>query len=104
MPTHHPDLDRIAVEDVLAALGNPVRMSIVRELAGSAGPRSCGSLPVEVTKATATHHWRVLRENGLTRESRSGREKQITLRTAELDARFPGLLAAVLAAAPPREP
>ncbi|GGP35872.1 ArsR/SmtB family transcription factor [Streptomyces abikoensis] len=102
MVSYHPDLDLIPVEDVLAALGNPVRLFIVRELAASTQPRTCGSLPVSVTKATATHHWRVLRESGVTRERREGRTKVVELRRAELDERFPGLLATILAASPPR--
>ncbi|KNB54256.1 ArsR/SmtB family transcription factor [Streptomyces caatingaensis] len=105
MSSFHPDRDQLLVEHVLAALGNPVRLSIVRELASSPGERTCGSLPLEVTKATATHHWRVLREAGITRESRAGRAKAVSLRRADLDQRFPGLLDAVLAATPPaREP
>jgi DNA-binding transcriptional ArsR family regulator len=102
MVSYHPDLDQIPVEDVLAALGNPVRLFIVRELASSSEPRTCGSLPLSVTKATATHHWRVLRESGLTRERREGRTKGVELRRGEFDARFPGLLDAALSAAPAR--
>ncbi|MFE5867846.1 ArsR/SmtB family transcription factor [Streptomyces roseifaciens] len=71
----------------------------------SPGERTCGSLPLEITKATATHHWRVLRESGITREHKAGRSKAVSLRREDLDARFPGLLDAVLRAAPPaREP
>ncbi|MFI7001646.1 ArsR/SmtB family transcription factor [Nocardia sp. NPDC050175] len=73
----------------------------MRELDSANQPRTCGSLPVSVTKATATHHWRVLRESGITRERREGRTKLVELRRAELDARFPGLLEVVLAATPP---
>ncbi|MGW1179064.1 ArsR/SmtB family transcription factor [Kitasatospora sp. NPDC002543] len=110
MVTSRPDLDRIPVEDVLAvlavlvvlaALGEPVRLVIVRELASSTDPRTCGSQPVSVTKAAATHHRRALREAGITRERREGRTKVVELRRAELDARFPHLLGPVLAAAPP---
>ncbi|MFF2555178.1 ArsR/SmtB family transcription factor [Nocardia sp. NPDC058058] len=98
---HHPRREELLVEDVLAALGNPVRLGIVRDLATSTGERTCGSFPVEVTKATATHHWRVLRESGITREQKIGRYKAVELRREDLNARFPGLLDAVLAAAPP---
>ncbi|MFB7723611.1 MULTISPECIES: ArsR/SmtB family transcription factor [unclassified Nocardia] len=103
MTVYHPDLDRLAVEDVLAALGNPVRLFIVRELAASEDARTCGSLPLTVTKPTATHHWRVLRESGITRERREGRVKLVELRRDELAERFPGLLDAVLGARPPVE-
>ncbi|MEU4955261.1 ArsR/SmtB family transcription factor [Streptomyces lavendulae] len=98
---YHPHRDQLRVEDVLAALGNPVRLHIVRTLAASDGERTCGSLPLDVTKATATHHWRALREAGLTHEHKQGRYKAVTLRREDLDTRFPGLLDAVLAATPP---
>ncbi|UQI44928.1 helix-turn-helix domain-containing protein [Streptomyces sp. HU2014] len=92
---------QLLVEDVLAALGNPVRLGIVRELAASPGERTCGSLPLEITKATATHHWRVLRESGITRGHKVGRAKAVSLRREDLDVRFPGLLDAVLGAGRP---
>ncbi|WP_251053930.1 helix-turn-helix transcriptional regulator [Streptomyces sp. ISL-66] len=85
----------------MAALGHPVRIGILRELAASEGERTCGSLPMSVTKATATFHWRVLCESGVTREHKVGRYRAVELRREDLDARFPGLLAAVLAATPP---
>ncbi|MDJ0462764.1 helix-turn-helix domain-containing protein [Streptomyces sp. H27-C3] len=96
MASYHPARDQLLIEDVLAALGNPVRLGIVRELAASDQERTCGSLPLEVTKATATHHWRVLRESGITREHKVGRYKAVELRRDDLDACFPGLLTAVL--------
>lgn len=101
MAMYHPHRDQLLVEDVLAALGHPVRIGIVRELAASEGERTCGSLPLDVTKATATFHWRVLRESGVTREHKVGRYKAVELRRTDLDARFPGLIDAVLAATPP---
>ncbi len=65
--------DQLQIEGVLAALGHPVRLGIVRELAASPDARTCGSLPLDITKATATFHWRVLRESGITREQKQGR-------------------------------
>ncbi|MDR3400199.1 MAG: helix-turn-helix transcriptional regulator [Pandoraea sp.] len=96
MSTYHPTPSQMLLEEVLAALGHPIRMSIVCEIAASPEARTCGSFPVSVTKATTTHHWRVLRESGITRERRDGRTKLIELRREELEARFPGLLEAVL--------
>ncbi|MFE3192469.1 ArsR/SmtB family transcription factor [Nocardia sp. NPDC059240] len=101
MVDYHPTRAQLVVEDVLTALGNPVRLGIVRDLAQSDAARTCGSFPVAVTKATATFHWRVLRESGITREHKEGRTKTVELRRADLDARFPGLLDAILAASPP---
>jgi DNA-binding transcriptional ArsR family regulator len=51
-----------------------------------------------VTKATASHHFKVLREAGLVMTRLDGPRRFLRLRREELDARFPGLLGAVLAA------
>lgn len=56
----------------------------------------CSAIPVDVSKSTATHHWRVLRESGVIRQQQSGRATLTSLRREDLDARFPGLLACVL--------
>jgi DNA-binding transcriptional ArsR family regulator len=43
-----------------------------------------------------THHYRVLRESGVIRQQRKGTTKLTELRREDLEARFPGLLDAVL--------
>jgi DNA-binding transcriptional ArsR family regulator len=104
MPAHHPSRDAIRIEDVLSALGSPLRIGVVRDLAAG-GEHRCSDLVQGVAKSTLTHHWRVLRESGVTRERRDGRELLLELRREDLDARFPGLLDAILAGTagdPPR--
>ena len=64
------------------------------------GERACGTFPLGVTKATASHHFKVLREAGITLTRVDGAHRFLTLRRDDLDARFPGLLDAVLAAEP----
>ena len=89
----------IRVEAVLAALSDPVRLSIVRTLAASEDEsRSCGSFGLAVSKSTASHHFRVLREAGVIRQHDEGRRRMTELRRADVDARFPGLLDSVIAA------
>ncbi|MEV0698864.1 helix-turn-helix domain-containing protein [Saccharopolyspora sp. NPDC050389] len=56
--------------------------------------------PPPVSKSTMTHHWRVLRESGVIYQRPAGREIHLTLRCADLDEKFPGVLKAILAAAP----
>lgn len=63
MGLRHPKTDQIRLEDVFAALSNPMRLQVVRVLAAS-GPVPCGSLLDGVPRSTLTHHWRVLREGG----------------------------------------
>lgn len=95
MGLFHPERDQLRLEDVLAALGNPLRLRIVCQLA-QADERVCGSFEIGVTKATATHHWRVLRESGIVRQWQAGRCHYVALRRADLESRFPGLLGVVL--------
>ena len=92
----HPSTDAISLTSVLQALGDPVRLRIVRELAAAEGERTCGTFELGVSKATRSHHFRVLREAGVTHTRAEGTHRHITLRRADLDARFPGLLDAVL--------
>ncbi|MEU3600919.1 helix-turn-helix transcriptional regulator [Streptomyces sp. NPDC006798] len=101
MTPRHPDRDQIRIESVLSALGSRVRLDAVRVL-DAGGEHNCGSLLgiLGVTaKSTMTHHWRVLRESGVIRQRPSGRENLLSLRREDLDARYPGLLDAVLTGA-----
>jgi DNA-binding transcriptional ArsR family regulator len=83
---------------VLAALSDPVRLEIVCTLANGR-ERSCGSLGLPIPKSTLTHHLKVLREAGLIVQRPVGTSRMTCLRRKDLDARFPGLLDSVLAAA-----
>lgn len=59
---------------------------------------ACGGFDLAVSKSTATHHFRVLREAGLIRQYYAGTSRMNSLRREEFDAAFPGLLEAVLRA------
>ncbi|KAA2265734.1 helix-turn-helix transcriptional regulator [Solihabitans fulvus] len=95
----HPTREQLRLEGVMAALGHPIRMSIVHALA-SGEETFCGAIETGAPKSTMTHHWRVLREAGVLHQRRSGRKLYLTLRRDDLDARFPGLLDLVLAEEP----
>ena len=97
-PVHQPRADEITLPGLMAALSDPVRVQIVRMLA-TVGEASCGTFELGVAKATRSHHLRVLREAGLTSTRAEVTHRMVSLRRDELDARFPGLLDAVLAAA-----
>jgi DNA-binding transcriptional ArsR family regulator len=99
MGLHHPDRDELQMADVLHALSDPQRLSIVRCLAEDPTPRRCGSFDLDVTKSTLTHHFRVLREAGVIDQREEGTARLNSLRRTDLDERFPGLLDAVLAGA-----
>jgi len=91
-----PDVGDIELTTVLHALSDPVRLGLVRELYRSGEERTCGSFDLPIAKSTATHHWRVLREAGLVSSREDGTKKYQRLRRHDIDARFPGLLEAVL--------
>jgi len=91
----HPDPEQLHLTDVLHALSDPVRLEIVR-LLGSHQELSCGRLEVSVSKSTLTHHLRVLRDAGLTYTRSEGVQRLVSLRRADVEARFPGLLGCVL--------
>jgi len=95
---HHPAADELDLTDVLHALSDPVRLQVVWNLAHE-GERPCGSIACEVSKSTLSHHLKVLREAGVTRTRADGTQRLLSLRRAELDIRFPGLLEAVLQSA-----
>jgi DNA-binding transcriptional ArsR family regulator len=95
-----PERDDIRLVDVLHALADPVRLQIVRFLATCDGEAPCSGIPVPVSKSTASHHYRVLREAGVTTARIEGTHKYHSLRRDDLNARFPGLLDSVLEAAP----
>ncbi len=96
-PLHEPDLADVALADVMQALGDGIRLEIVGVLAAE-GERRCGTLDLGVSKATRSHHLKVLREAGVTRTRVEGTSRYVSLRDEELAERFPGLLDAVLAA------
>lgn len=100
MELHHPTTSEIELSAVLHALSDPQRLRIVQLLARADVPIPCGSIALDVTKSTATHHFRVLREAGVVHQTPTGTSKLTQLRRADLEARFPGLLDAVLSSAP----
>lgn len=95
-----PATENIQLTEVLRALSDPVRLEIAARLA-VAGRMSCtvAGESLGVHKSTASHHFRTLREAGVISTERDGRQKVMSLRWDDLEARFPGLLPAILAAA-----
>lgn len=95
----HPPVEEIDLASVMHALSDPVRLEIVARLADTDG-ENCGGIGdgIDVHKSTLSHHYRVLREAGVTLTTVEGRSRVVRLRTDDLEARFPGLLPSVLAA------
>jgi DNA-binding transcriptional ArsR family regulator len=93
-----PTREEMRIEQVLHALGDPVRLMIVQALAAASEGVACGDISVPVTKSTTTHHMRTLREAGVISMRTEGTRRMSTLRRDDLDALYPGLLDGVLAA------
>ncbi len=94
----HPASEDLSLPHILYALGDPLRLRIVGQLAALDESISCGDIQVvhEVPKSTGSHHFKVLREAGLIRMVPQGRRILVSLRKADLQARFPGLLETIL--------
>jgi DNA-binding transcriptional ArsR family regulator len=92
---HHPRVDEVTLPDVLHALSDPVRLQIVRTLSERA-EQSCSAVEASVSKSTLSHHFKVLREAGVTHTRVNGTHRYVSLRGDELEDRFPGLLQSVL--------
>ncbi len=90
-----PSREQLELPAVLHALSDPMRLQIVAGLA-QREERTCKSFELPVVKSTCTHHFKVLREAGVISQRLEGTTKLNSLRRADLDARFPGLLDAVL--------
>ena len=84
---------------LLHALSDPVRLSVVNCLANNVCEKACSSFDVPVHKSTMSHHMRVLREAGIIHIRCAGTFNYLSLRQEELEERFPGLLASILASA-----
>jgi DNA-binding transcriptional ArsR family regulator len=101
-PLYHPDCKDLTLAGVLYALGDPVRLEIIRRLA-TEGELCCNALDCAIAKSTMSHHFKILRESGVVYSRKEGTQHINTLRRDDLETRFPGLLSAVLQSALPLE-
>jgi DNA-binding transcriptional ArsR family regulator len=99
-PLFHPSVGDVSVETILHALSDPVRVSILAELAYSQCAATCSALQgvinKPVPKSTLSQHFKILREAGLIHSERKGIEVLNTSRCEEFDARFPGLIESIV--------
>jgi len=91
----HPALQDLTLERVLYALSDPVRWK--SSATWRRAEATCGELDGGRPKSSMSHHFRVLRDAGLVHTRSVGTTHLNSLRADVLEARFPGLLASVLA-------
>jgi DNA-binding transcriptional ArsR family regulator len=101
----HPNLKDVPLESVLHALSDPTRLAIVRRLNADLEEKAEGlacncAAPEDLPRATMSNHFNMLRSAGLIESRKQGTMVINRLRRADLDARFPGLLDAVLPVEP----
>jgi DNA-binding transcriptional ArsR family regulator len=99
-PLTHPHIDDVTVAGILHALSDPVRLGIVSKLLKTPAGMNCTEttlkLKIAMAKSTCSQHYRILREAGLIVSERRGVDLSSRVRAAELETRFPGLLASIL--------
>jgi predicted transcriptional regulator len=97
----HPELRDISLPVVMQALSDPCRVAIVRGLLRAKGRAlACHEVPLEISKATRSHHFEVLRAAGIIHTETQGTKCLTSLRQRELNRRFPGLLKLIASSDP----
>src|SRR3954470_14644336 len=99
---HHPSREQIELPMVLDCLSDPIRLAIVYVLARrdkAAAELRCGDFNALSGKSNLAYHFAKLRESGLMQTRVVGTARLMKLRRDDLDARFPGLVDAIIAAA-----
>ncbi|MEF2977574.1 ArsR/SmtB family transcription factor [Subtercola sp. YIM 133946] len=98
-PYPQPQTADIRLTDVLRALADPGRVKMVQVLSDGAFHRcTVDDFGLDITKSTLSHHFKTLREAGLTTVKIDGRNHSIALRSDDVESRFPGLLASLTSA------
>ncbi|HEY2053020.1 MAG TPA: metalloregulator ArsR/SmtB family transcription factor [Solirubrobacterales bacterium] len=94
---HHPAVDSLDLATVMRALGDPLRIQIVREV-DAEGEILCTELyqRLGLPASTGSYHLRQLREAGVTRARAVGTARMTSLRREDLESRFPGLVDLIL--------
>jgi len=102
-PLPEPAMSDLRLEEVLGALADPLRLTIIRRLMleSEAYDHPCSWFGFDRPKSSLTHHFKALREAGVLRQRQYGLERRSRVRTEDLNSRFPGLLLLVAAWEPP---
>ena len=101
-PLPHPTRDQIELPDVLDCLSDLTRLAIVYNLARhdqAATELRCGDFNAFSGKSNLAYHFAKLRQAGLIQTRLVGTTRYMKLRRKDLDARFPGLLDALIKSA-----
>ncbi len=84
------------MQQLLAALADPVRLEMVRRLKNAGGSMPCVALYDGINKSTAAHHFKILREAGLIERLVVDGHTHQLLRVDAVARATPGLLDAIV--------
>lgn len=87
----HPLIEHVRLTDVMHALADPERVAIVKRLLQSKAPLACGELGSSRPRSSMSHHFKILRDAGLIETRVVGKQHLNSVRTDDLERRFPGL-------------
>jgi len=91
----HPTIEQLCLSAILNALGDPIRLTIIKNLALQR-ETTCACCQIDMTKSALSHHFKVLREAGLINVRIDGKQRFLSIRYDDLEERFPGLLSTIL--------
>jgi DNA-binding transcriptional ArsR family regulator len=99
-PLVHPAIEDVYPEAILHALSDPDRAAIFARITRAGCVEACSAVSAVgdrvIPKSSLSSHFKVLREAGLIRSERHGVEMRNHSRCGEVEARFPGLLSAIM--------
>ena len=82
----------VALDQTLKALGDPIRLSVIRQLLGSKSHEmTCGSFHHDLSKATFSHHIKILQDANIIQKRVDGVKKFISI-CPSFEKRLPDLL------------
>lgn len=91
----HPTVDQLSLSTILNALGDPIRLNIIKTLTLQR-ETTCACCQIDMTKSALSHHFKVLRESGLIHVRIDGKQRYLSIRYEDLEQRFPGLFPIIL--------
>jgi DNA-binding transcriptional ArsR family regulator len=101
MKSHsHPVIEEVEKTGIFYALGDSSRLQIVKNIYQAEQALTCMQAVEGIENlsvATRSNCFRILREAGLIRSEKQGRECFNSLRTNELEEKFPKLIETILA-------
>ncbi|NJB80554.1 ArsR/SmtB family transcription factor [Xanthomonas arboricola] len=99
-PLLHPAIEDVRPAAILHALSDPNRAAILAKILTAGHVEACASVAElgdrVIPKSSLSNHFKILREAGLIRSERHGVEMRNHSRFPEINARFPGLVAAII--------